>query len=240
MDSAYIMIYRSMPWPIGRDVRNTPFLKFSSQQPSSSSSEFTRAMALPRGTYYTPKTTRMRHEEVIMIGMDQTAITNATSEVPIIGTRSLNPCYAIILFNRTTRTAIMRHQPSPPPETFNTLMTLVRKDPRDRVEVHLIGGTPSDDPDLNERAKDNTDRLNTLYNLVTAIDNTNNTVLKTCDCYDKPKPIAVAIDSRNGRLIRGSDFFITPEEGDKTFDCFQDYGYISDTVEVFDGTIPEY
>ncbi len=58
----------------------------------------------------------------------------------------------------------------------------------------------------------------------------------TFDVLDKPKPAAVAIDTRNGNLIRGTEL----REFDVDDDNYRDDFVMDAHTDSFDGTTDEY
>lgn len=190
------------------------------------SDAFHRVMALPVAKYVTPETLKVDPDKTILVSMDGTGVTNSRSDTPIIGTRAFNPCMALILYNKRTKTAGIMHEPFLAPEHFFALMSKVRTDEKDPVHAHLMGQPiyaehEHDAEDMNKMS------LSALNRLAEAFESEPNLIVKTFDVYSKPKPSAVAIDTRNGRLIRGSDLYVKSfQDLYNTTDFFYEWPYL--------------
>lgn len=196
---------------------------------------FIEAMALPTAQYRTVGPARIQEGEAVLIDMDCTGVTNAASQIPVIGTSDFNPCTCLIAYNKRTRTAALTHLPFPDASDVFNLIDKVRYSEEDRVEMHVIGAAISDETD--KHAKDGNEiKVDHLEATLQGIESSPNVTLKTFDVYDKPKPYAVAIDTRNGSLIRGSELVVAVNESDFFPDIDFDW-----PIEIgdFDGTIPE-
>jgi len=201
------------------------------------SPEFERALTLPTGNYYTPKLAHIKDDTAMLVRMDGTAITNSTSQFPVIGSEALNPCCAIILYNGKNKVAVLKHLAWPSAEEFQTLLSMVRSDASDQLDIHIVGKPFSH----NNEDNINQMRVDSLNDILKAILHTPNATLQTFDVFKKPKPDAVAIDTRTGDLIRGSQLFTSYEESNrsKKGSLFDRWDCVSEVDENFDGTIPE-
>lgn len=171
----------------------------------------------------------------MLVDMDGTAVTNATSEVPVIGTADFNPCSCLIAFNQRTRIAALTHVPFPDETDAANLIGKVRENETDRVDFHVIGAAISDEVDVN--AKDGNElKTSHLEALLEGLEALPNVTLKTFDVLDKPKPYAVAIDTRNGSLIRGSEMVVVVNDHDFFPDIEFDWPH--ESLD-FDGTEAE-
>lgn len=180
-------------------------LPFDNSKNSDPPGLFRSAMALPTADYIPLQNCNMDERNCVLVGMWCNAITDSESEIPIIGTAAFDPCVAIILYNPRTKTGVLRHTPLGGNSSFvGTLATLIRSSTQENLEAHVIGRSALAGPGKNG---DNEYSIDMLSELVTRLDSIPNLTLKTFDAYDKPKTNAVAIDTRTGRLIRGSELY---------------------------------
>lgn len=209
---------------------------------------FSEARALPTAKYFTPESARVDPDKTMVVGMSQTIISDSKSQYPVIGTNGFNPCLCLILYNKTGKAAIVRHEPLPDAALVRESVAQIRTDENDKIEAHLIGAAICDEeffdmpdpPDhiLQMMMKSNASTIGNLEDVLHEIGKTPNITLKTFDVYDKPKPCSVAIDTRNGRLITGTDLIVSLGDaetlsGDK-FDAWNEY----EEGTVFDGRSP--
>jgi hypothetical protein len=203
---------------------------------------FAEAYALPQAQYVTPKQSQVAPEEAMLTRMFSVGMTNATSRIPVIGTKCFSPCTACILYNRNTKTAIVAHDAEIDPEYFERLLQRVRSNDHDLVDVHIMGAPIQ----AAASGTENLDTIDYLIPLLSVIKETSNATLATFDVYDKPKPHHIAFDTRTGTLIRGSTFCRTAEEVEEvseTIESTHANDLLSDwpwTGGNFDGTAPEY
>lgn len=189
------------------------------------SDAFHRVMALPMAKYATPEAVKINPDKTMLVSMGATGLANAKSDTPIIGTRAFNPCMALILYNKNTKTAGIIHEPFLAPEHFSNLLSKVRAVETDPVHVHLMGqpilaAHEFDAQDMNKMS------LSALNRLVDAFEAEPNLTVKTFDVYTKCKPSAVAIDARNGKLIRGSDLYVSSyQDLQNTTDLFHEWPF---------------
>jgi hypothetical protein len=177
------------------------------------SEAYRAAEGLRGGRYHTPQLANISEDDAILTGMGCVGVTNSTSLKPIIGTNGFTPCTAIIMYNPKTKTAGVIHNVEHSPEALAELLAKVRQPDAvgQSVQVHVMGCPKyGDNPDDSRNVK----RRARLQKLVDDISTLPDVQIKTFDVYDKKKPHAVAIDTRNGKLIRGSDLFQTEDEAE--------------------------
>lgn len=198
------------------------------------SDAFHRVMALPMAKYETPDSLRVDPDKTMLVSMNGMGITNAKSDTPIIGTRAFNPCSALVLYNKRTKTAGIIHEPMMVPEHFFGLLSKVRTNQEDPVHLHLMGQPISAAHEFD--AKDMNDlSLSVLNRLAQTFESEPNLTVKTFDVFSKSKPSAVAIDARNGKLIRGSDLYVASHQDYRnTTDLFYVWPY-RECGQHFDG-----
>ncbi len=169
---------------------------------------YEEAYRVPTSRYATQKTGRIAPEEIMCTHMGATGVTNATSTAPVIGTVAFNPCTALILYNRKTKAALVMHQPELSPKDVEHGFNKICDNASDFVEMHLFGApyNPERSTTQNDATKQ---RLEAILGTMKEHPNCH---LATFDVYDKPKPWNVAIDTRTGKLIRGSELFSTFQE----------------------------
>lgn len=161
------------------------------------------AYSLPTARYITQQTGRIDPTEILCTHMGATSISNATSKKPVIGTIAFNPCTALILYNRKSKEAVVMHLPELSSEDVEKAFTMICQNGSDHIDVHLFGA-----PFNAERTPEqNSEEIARLNGLVAKLKDLPNCRLATFDVYDKPKPWNVAIDTRTGKLIRGSELF---------------------------------
>jgi hypothetical protein len=185
--------------------------------------------ATPKGKYFSLKEAHIDGSETILVKMDSFGITNTDSQFPCLGTAELDTCTGLALYNTKTKTLVIAHDSEGKNSFFKDALAKVRSNDEDKVECHVIG--------LNEYpgSKEYTNiRLNKLCE---DIAETPNIVLKTFDVGDKPHPSAFIIDSRNGRLIRGSGDI---EYDDGITSVYEDHVGDFKVKHEFDGTKPEF
>lgn len=175
------------------------------------SEAYQAAEGLRGGKYHTPQLANISETDAILTGMGCVGVTNSTSLKPIIGTNGFTPCTAIIMYNPKTKTAGVIHNVEHTPEALAELLARVRSPDAvgQSVQVHVMG-CPKHGNDSGDSR--NVKRRVRLQKLVDDINSLPDVQIKTFDVYDKKKPHAVAIDTRNGKLIRGSDLFEREEE----------------------------
>lgn len=171
------------------------------------SGAFQRAMQIPGADYATPQSLNVDPEETMLVGMCETGVTSAHTSKPILGTDCFDPCLALIIYNPRTKTAAIGHEGGMNEEYFSRLLSNVRSCDDDIVHLHLMGAPVCvpDNPWTPDPEQSNTESQAMLNKLAVAFEATPSLIVKTFDVYDKPKPSAVAIDTRDGKLIRGSD-----------------------------------
>jgi len=201
---------------------------------------------LPTANYLDAKTMRVDLNKLALIYERHRGKTNATSTKPIIGTTSVRLCTGIILYNKKTKTAVIAHvrydDYVPLQNHYQHLLKDIRGNDSDQIDVHILGNEFLNDRAVEWDARLNSQSVVKLNNLVQAVMDTPNVTLKTLDVYNKPKPMDVAIDSRDGKLIRGTGLFHTsteswaisppePFSSELVLRCYE---------QNFDGTQPEY
>ncbi len=175
------------------------------------SDAFQRAMKIPGADYETPQSLGVDPDETMLIDMWCAGVTSANTSTPVVGTEAFNPCLALIIYNPRTKTAVIAHEPHIEKSYFLSLLSKVRYGDDDIVHLHLMGA-PVHSPYGDDPEEANAHSRAMLSRLALAFESTPNLIVKTFDVYTKPKPSAVAIDTRNGKLIRGADLYILPEE----------------------------
>lgn len=161
--------------------------------------------------------------------------TNATSQYPVLGTSYVVSCTAMILYNPKTKTAVIRHEAQLEPDDFKDALASVRRSDDEAVKAYIVGAGGSDSAELNGHT------IAQLGPLSQAIAETPNIQVELFDVYDKPKPASFALDTRNGRLIRGSDLVMNQEQAADAPSAFiPDWKAVHKPNEIFDGTLPEY
>jgi hypothetical protein len=194
------------------------------------SSAFQHAMKLPQGNYYTPKTAKITDTDAMLIRMNCVGQTNKTSECPVVGTAALSTCAGIAIRNVKTNMVIIEHESGGFLESFNNLLKRIRTNSTDMLSVDVIGAGKTNDT-VSDRYT-----LAELDALAVTIAATPNARLRSFDVYDKPHPTAFAVDSRTGKLIRGTpnvtDAFTTEKENEDFFVSWDHAGYDVD----YDGT----
>jgi hypothetical protein len=196
---------------------------------------FKEASQLATAKYYTPAIAKIQPESTILIGLDNHAVTDSNSEIPVIGTESLATCTAIIAYNTKTKTAAIKHAFSrADSEDVKEIVSLVLPEGHsDSIHMHLVGAgkisgagyTVNSDVD-----DENNYILSNLEDIANYIASSPNLCLKTYDVYDKPKPIAVAIDARTGALIRGTEL-LTSFDTIEQEDHFLEWEKVNDNVD---------
>jgi hypothetical protein len=193
---------------------------------------FDKYKKLPAGKYHTPETAKIYPEDAVLVGMSASGITNAKSLVPCLGVANLDPCTGLALWNKKTKQLATSHEPYMGAEVFKSLLGMIRKNSADVVEAHIIGVT--DDMESSER----TESLHrSLDKICQAIDATPNVIIKTFDVGNKPHPSAFMVDSRNGKLIRGTEDVYPAQEYDYPESFTLNFEV---TDKFFDGTTEEF
>ena len=185
------------------------------------------AEKLPQGKYLTPGVHHVDLDKVMILAESNCeGITNADSEYPILGTQALASCLGIALYNKKTKTAKVVHDIGGNlAATFEHALKEIRKNKSDGIELHLIGAYDDEDPRSNYLVEE-------LEFLLQSVRKQPHVTLKTFDVLDRPHPTDFAIDSRNGKLIRGTedifagydsemDYFATCAKTSENFDGIQ-------------------
>ncbi len=191
--------------------------------------ELKKALALPTGQYHTQELLRIKPEEGMCIDTGEISKTNATSLHPVIGTGGYGPCTAVILYNRKTKTAVISHEP-PKLIPFKDMLREIRANETDKVEAHFVGAMAKGQKEIGQHDVAAFDQY------LTELASAPNVTLKTFDVFTKPMPAAVGIDTRNGKLIRGSEVR-TPDKHREGIDDFTEWDR-TPAGESFDGTTP--
>lgn len=194
---------------------------------------------LPTAQYYTPALSNVQGDTVALMEQGFIGMTNHTSKKPVIGAYALNPCAVLILYNKKTKTAILKHrplisvlEPKTIEQDYRDLLAKVRSNDSEKIELHLIGGSEYDQHVM---------RLTT--ELMDSVKNTPNLEVKTFDMFDKPKPVGVALDTRNGNLIRETRLVKNYDEAKQALcetSLFDEAGFDEIDGMDFDGTLPEH
>lgn len=197
---------------------------------------FQKAYKLPQGRYYKPTQAHVTTDNTLLLDTQTTGITNATSSKPILGSAGMGPCIGMAIYNRATKTLVVRHDPFLHPEMVTELIAKARKKDTEPLEFHFVGGEL--DPEFSEHHESYINALRTSLATVIAAPNT---TVKTFDVLDKPHPSGFAVDARNGRLIcETSDIKVTSkgrQYGDKVLGAFNDIDIHSGD---FDGTLAKF
>lgn len=201
------------------------------------------AYALQTAKYATPKGAKIKPEQTQLGDTpDCQAITNASSAFPVIGTVAVGPCTVLMLYDSQTHMAFVEHVAGLNEAHFTAALEKMRAaGSTGTIDAHLLHahviGAPHTDAE----------QLNALENLVGAITAAPGVELKTFDALDKKKPYNVAIDSRNGKLIRGSKLITTEAEVIEALadeehytDLFVDADWHNTFRDSFDGTTAEH
>lgn len=147
------------------------------------------ALALPSAFNVREQRNTPRQEQIRGILQKEYAITNADSDIPIIGTFGLGPCIALTIYDPVTRLAALAHvDGTTRVDSLGRIFSdiSVSKNEFSRLQVGLIGG------DLSSR-KQAVEMVRYLRN--------NDIKLSFVDIIDKPHPSAFVIDARNGAII---------------------------------------
>lgn len=202
---------------------------------SAFSSQLNAFYALPQGNYHTPHTPKIDPEQAALVTQEHTATTNAASTKPIIGTVSVSTCLGLIFYNRKTKTAFIGHTAIFRRDEYAQWLRQIRQNDTDKIDVHIIGVACSKSDN-----EENSDSINLLNEVAGLVAQTPNATVKTCDVFDKPKPLGFAIDARNGRLIRGSDFARSHEAAEALSEELFQQPQWTVVDGNFDGTQAEY
>lgn len=192
---------------------------------------------LPTANYLTPQEAHIRHNETMLLGMHGLGVTDASSPVTVLGSTAFNPCAVLMAYNQDKKTAAIYHTPWPNPEDLERVVTAIRSDLSDSVNIHIVGNPVTEAP--NDVM--NSMRLYGLEKLVNTCAALPNCELSTLDVYDRPKPYAVAIDAKSGNLIKGSELFRTEEEAEQAMvknnhvDAFMHWNMTDYEEKPFDG-----
>ncbi len=195
---------------------------------------FDEAYKLPPGRYYVSDKVRDFVKYTALTGgMGHIAISNSTSEVPIVGSCAFNPCCCLILYNTRTKTAVVGHEVHYQPDVIANLKSKVISKEGDIIHAYIMGNPKSTKMDNTTLFK------HYLNDLLTELAAEPPVQVKVFDVLDKPKPTCAALDTRNGRLIRGTNLYRTEEEAN-----IIQRPDMSDEVHVifnddFDGTTPD-
>ena len=105
--------------------------------------DITEALALPSGGergYHTLEERGIESSSLALVEGEIVAITNATSEVPVIGVEYNASGYAVLLWDASTGTAVAGNVDPITPEDVLGLLSRMGNDGANRVEAHIIGG----------------------------------------------------------------------------------------------------
>lgn len=197
--------------------------------------EVAQFYAISNGKYHTVSTANVAAENGVDVCMSNSGKTNATSQYPVIGTSYIVSCTAMILYNPKTKTAVIRHEAQLEPEDFKDALASVRSSDDELVKAYIVGAGVYDNAELNGHA------VAQLEPLSKAIAQMPNIQVEVFDVYDKPKPASFALDTRNGRLIRGSELVTNLDQAADAPSAFiPDWKAVHRPNEAFDGTLPEH
>lgn len=177
---------------------------------------FEEALALPTAEYIHANSAGLSSNSIIRADMQGGVITNRTSLLPIPHTDALNTCVAVAVENVTAKkhAIALVHASMYPKEALEKMIPLVRRSPRDRLEVHLVGGF-YDIEGSNDPAKDKQIWEEDMRGVIGVINANPNVELKTFDVGHKPHPTSVAFapgpDGKT-RLVRGSPLYTSDEQ----------------------------
>jgi hypothetical protein len=191
---------------------------------------FEKYCRLKKGKYFSPEDAHIDGSETVLVRMGVSGITYSKSSVPCLGTAALDTCTGLALFNTKTKTVGVAHDFDLGANAFRELLSKVRTNDTDKIECHIIGAT--DQPNDTDLTKSQHGALDALSK---AIESTPNVIITTFDVAAKPHPSAFVIDSRNGRLIRGTEDVSPGVKAEKEVFLYFDH---KDTF--FDGTSEEY
>ncbi len=209
--------------------------------PSESSDILRTAHALPKGAYLTPGLANVADDEAIIVGEECLGVTNATSVKPVIGTNGYSPCTAIIAYNNKRKIAVTVHYNEFTEETLNRMLKLARNDDTDWITFYVAGLNKDTSTKDESFCNLNQFLMHQMEKIAQWINSTPYSTLAVFDVFDKPKPNGIAIDTRTGKLIRGSKIFKTPIEFDSTpdyDDLFIRYSRLR-SHDFYDGTTPD-
>jgi hypothetical protein len=196
--------------------------------------ELSRLYTVSSGKYHTISTANIVAENAVDVCMGNIGKTNATSQYPVIGTSYVVSCTAMILYNPKTKTAVIRHEAQLEPEHFKDALASVRERDDEPVKAYIVGAGTYGSAQFNHHT------IAQLEPLSKVIAQAPNVQVEVFDVYDKPKPASFALDTRNGRLIRGSELVKNLDQAADAPSAFiADWKAVHKLNEMFDGTIPE-
>lgn len=172
------------------------------------------ALALPQAHYISQKEANITDKNTVSVGMDAAAVTNKTSQLPILHTQDFSACMCIAVENTTTGTLVMGHIPYLYPQALEKIIACTRRNKTDPLIVHMIGACIDldEDGDIEPHAKDWESRMRKAIDI---LNNSPNTILQTFDVGQKPHPNSIAFfwDSTGTLcLLRGSKDFTTIQQ----------------------------
>ncbi len=166
-----------------------------------------QAHALPSGNYRNPERTNLDDSDIAIVDMYVIAITDAKSDRPILGTNALDTCTAVIVHNKKNKSVGVAHVDHHPADALLTLISHLRSNATDLLEVHVLGMNVYNEMDKIMFNGQALDLLNTLAGI-------SNATLKTFDLGVKPHPHGAMLDTRNGALYRLGRDIVSAEEVD--------------------------
>lgn len=191
---------------------------------------YEHALQLPQARYHHPEHAGVSADNTRLIQMEYTAVTYANSSIPIIGTAALASCLGIGVRNAHSharmpfRTAVGHDIPSGTISLFDRLLSAVRKNTKDPVHLYVVGGEFNVNDRINDAAY--------VRDFVSYVSTVPHIILKVFDVGTKPHPEDFMIDSRNGRLIRGTTDIVLGNA--------EDLHDIAANAYNFDGTLSEF
>jgi chemotaxis receptor (MCP) glutamine deamidase CheD len=163
----------------------------------------TQYASLDTGDWKTPDELGIHGAEGKFISGEMSCVTDATSRYPVIATKGVDVCTAVILYDPDHHIAAVAHYEQWDSETLDALLALFPDSTR--LEAHVVGA-------FYFGAKDNHFNINNKEAIFERLESDPRISIKTVDIYPKSRPRDVGIDSRTGQLIRGSRLYGPSEE----------------------------
>src|SRR5258707_7834568 len=93
------------------------------------------ALARPPGEYVE----RPLYQKMgVIVGMQEAATCAENKRQPVIGTRGVHVCTALILYNKATKNARLLHKSGLDGDDFLALLSKVRNNDNDPIEAHIV------------------------------------------------------------------------------------------------------